>query len=139
MRCLGLDLGTRTLGVAISDKTNTLASFLKVIRFNDDTKNQMYEELCQIIKEYNITHVILGLPKNMDNSLGFASQRSIDFINHLTNLIDVEIILLDERLTTVEAENILLTADMSRKKRKKVIDGVAATIILETYLRMKGN
>ena len=67
MRCLGLDLGTRTLGVAISDKTNTLASFLKVIRFNDDTKNQMYEELCQIIKEYNITHVILGLTKNMDN------------------------------------------------------------------------
>jgi putative Holliday junction resolvase len=129
MRCLGLDLGTRTLGVAISDKTNTLASFLKVIRFNDDTKNQMYEELCQIIKEYNITHVILGLPKNMDNSLGFASQRRVD----------VEIILLDERLTTVEAENILLTADMSRKKRKKVIDGVAATIILETYLRMKGN
>lgn len=139
MRCLGLDLGTRTLGVAISDKTNTLASFLKVIRFNDDTKNQMYEELCQIIKEYNITHVILGLPKNMDNSLGFASQRSIDFKNHLTNLVDVEIILLDERLTTVEAENILLTADMSRKKRKIVIDGVAATIILETYLRMKGN
>ena len=107
MRCLGLDLGTRTLGVAISDKTNTLASFLKVIRFNDDTKNQMYEELCQIIKEYNITHVILGLPKNMDNSLGFASQRSIDFKNHLTTLVDVEIILLDERLTTVEAENIL--------------------------------
>lgn len=139
MRCLGLDLGTRTLGVAISDKTNTLASFLKVIRFNDNTKNQMYEELCQIIKEYNITHVILGLPKNMDNSLGFASQRSIDFKNHLTTLVDVEIILLDERLTTVEAENILLTADMSRKKRKKVIDGVAATIILETYLRMKGN
>ena len=116
MRCLGLDLGTRTLGVAISDKTNTLASFLKVIRFNDDTKNQMYEELCQIIKEYNITHVILGLPKNMDNSLGFASQRSIDFKNHLINLVDVEIILLDERLTTVEAENILLTADMSRKR-----------------------
>ena len=64
---------------------------------------------------------------------------SIDFKNHLTNLVDFEIILLDERLTTVEAENILLTADMSRKKRKKVIDGVAATIILETYLRMKGN
>lgn len=139
MRYLGLDVGTKTVGVAISDKTNTLASFLKVIRFDDDNKTKMFEEIVQIIKEKDITNVVIGLPKNMDNSLGFASQRSIDFKEHLEKMANVTIDMMDERLTTCEAENILITADMNRKKRKKVIDGVAATIILDSYLKMKGN
>ncbi len=138
MRCLGLDLGTKTVGVAISDKTNTIATSLKVIRYSDDTKDQMLEEICDLIDKYQITHVALGLPKNMDNSLGFASQRSLDFKKELASKCDVKIELVDERLTTIQAENILLDADISRQKRKKVIDGLAATIILNTYLRMKG-
>ena len=137
MRYLGLDLGTKSLGLSLSDKTGLIASFYKNISYTDE--NKLIEEIKDIVEKEHVEKLVLGLPKNMDNSLGFASQRSIDFKNHLTTLVDVEIILLDERLTTVEAENILLTADMSRKKRKKVIDGVAATIILETYLRMKGN
>ncbi len=139
MRYLGLDLGTKTVGVAISDKTNTIATNLKVIRYNDNNYDAMLKEINDLILKYQITCVVLGLPKNMDNSLGFASQRSIEFKEKLAKLTDVEIVLLDERLTTVQAENILLSADLSRKKRKKVIDGVAATIILDTYLRMKGN
>lgn len=138
MRYLGLDLGTKTVGVAISDKTNTIASNLKVIKYTSQTKEAMLQEICDLINTYHITHVVLGLPKNMDNSLGFASQRSLDFQKELAQRCDVQIELLDERLTTVQAENILLDADLSRKKRKKVIDGVAATIILDTYLRMKG-
>lgn len=139
MRYLGLDVGTKTVGVAISDKTNTIASFMKVIRFDNETKNKMFNELCQIISDYKITNVIIGLPKNMDNSLGFASQRSIDFKEELEKRIDVQFDFMDERLTTTEAENILINADIKRKSRKKVIDGVAATIILESYIRMKGN
>lgn len=139
MRYLGLDLGTKTVGVAISDRSNTLASALKVIRYNEDTKDEMYQEILDLIREYKITHVVLGLPKNMDNSLGFASQRSLDFKEHLETLSDVKIELMDERLTTVLAQNTLLQADMSRKKRKKVVDEIAATIILNDYLRKKGN
>ena len=139
MRYLGFDLGTKTLGVSISDKTNTIANPLKVINYSLNNKNALFDEVLDLIKKYNITHIVLGLPKNMDNSLGFASQRSIDFKNDLNKLTDVKIELFDERLTTIEAENTLITADLSRKKRKKVIDAVAATIILNTYLRMKGN
>ena len=139
MRVLGLDLGTKTVGVAISDKTNTIASGLKVIKFDESSYNDMLEEIKQIIDKYSITNIALGLPKNMDNSLGFASQRSIEFKKKLEKITNVKIDLVDERLSTKEAENILITADLSRKKRKKVIDSVAATIILDTYLKVKGN
>ena len=138
MRYLGLDLGTKTLGIAISDKTNTIANPLKTLRFTTDNTDEIIDDVVDIINKYNITNVVLGLPKNMNNSLGFASQRSIDFQKILEKYTDVKIELLDERLTTVEAENILISADVSRTKRKKVIDALAATIILETYLRMKG-
>ena len=139
MRCLGLDLGTKTLGLAISDKSNLIATFYKVIRWDGEDYNILFKELDNIIKDKEIDTLVLGLPKNMNNSLGFASERSMKFKEALEERYNLEVILIDERLTTVEAENYLLEADTSRKKRKKVIDGVAATIILETYLRMKGN
>ena len=82
---------------------------------------------------------MLGLPKNMNNSLGFAAERSLNFEKVLKDKYSLDVILVDERLSSVEAENYLLEADTSRKKRKKVIDGVAASIILDTFLRMKGN
>ena len=139
MRCLGLDLGTKTLGIAISDKSNNIASFLKVVRWDGDDYEQLFKELTPIIKEKEITTLILGLPKNMNNSLGFAAERSMKFEKALKEKYSLEVVLVDERLSSVEAENYLLEADTSRKKRKKVIDGVAASIILDTYLRMKGN
>ena len=139
MRCLGLDLGTRTLGLAISDKTNFLASPLKVLRWDGENYDLLFVELDTIIKDYGITDLVLGLPKNMNNTLGFASERSLKFKEALENRYQLKVTLIDERLSTVEAENYLISADMSRKKRKKVIDGVAASLILDTYLKMKGD
>ena len=135
MRYLGLDLGTKTLGVAITDKTRTIASMLKVIHFKSEDYDTALNEVLEIIQNYDIKKIALGLPKNMNNSYGFASERSLKFKEKLEELVDIPIILIDERLTTVEAENILLNADMSRQKRKKVIDGVAAEIILDTLIK----
>lgn len=138
MRYLGLDLGTKTLGVAITDKTRTLASFLKVIRFSSEDYLYAADEIIKIINEYEITKIALGLPKNMNNTLGFASERSLKFKEILESKVNIPIVLVDERLTSKEAENILISGDMRRDRRKKVIDGIAATIILETFLNMEG-
>ncbi len=137
MRYLGLDLGTKTLGVAITDKTKTVVRPLKVIRFKDSSYEAALEELLKLIAPYDIEKIALGLPKNMDNSLGFASKRSLDFQKLLASKVNIPIVLVDERLTTLEAENLLLDADLSRNKRKKVIDGLAAEIILETFIKME--
>lgn len=136
-RCLGLDLGTKTLGVATSDRLGIIASPYKTIKFNNI--EDAIKEVLNIIKEKDIGEIALGLPLNMDNSRGFASSRSLDFKDKLEKVCDIPITLVDERLSTVEAENYLLKEDMSRKKRKEVIDAVAASVILNTYIRMKGN
>lgn len=138
MRCLGLDLGTKTLGLAISDRTNMIASPYKVLRWDGENYNLLFNELDLIINDNNITDLVLGLPKNMNNTLGFAAERSLKFKDALESRYGLEVKLIDERLSTMEATNYLLEADMSRKKRKQVIDGVAASIILDTYLKMKG-
>ena len=139
MRYLGLDLGTKTLGIAISDKTNTIATFYKVLKYNEDMM-ELILPLKEIILEEKITEVALGLPKNMDNSCGFAVERSLKFKKIFEeNIIGVKVNLFDERLTTVEDTNYLLEQDVSRKKRKKIVDGVAASIILDTFLKMKGD
>lgn len=135
MRFLGLDLGTRTLGIAVSDRTNTIASPLKTIRFKESEYTSVIPELKSIVTEKGITDFVLGLPKNMNNSLGFASERSLNFKKLLEDNFAMPVHLVDERLTTVEAENILLMSDSSRKKRKKVIDNVASSLILDTYLK----
>lgn len=139
MRCLGLDLGTKTLGLAMSDKSNMIASPYKVLRWDGVNYELLFNELDSIIKDNAITDLVLGLPKNMNNTLGFAAERSLKFKEALESRYNMSVNMIDERLSTVEATNYLLEADMSRKKRKKVIDGVAASIILDTYLKMKGN
>lgn len=138
MRYLGLDLGTRTLGLALSDKTNMISSPYKVLRWDGEDYNLLFKDLDNIIKDKEITDLVLGLPKNMNNTLGFASERSMKFKEALESRYHLEVHLVDERLTTIMAENTLLEADMSRGKRKKVIDEIAASIILDTYLKMKG-
>ena len=134
MRYIGLDLGTKTLGVAISDKLGIIASFYKTYYFD----NEDYESLVLVVKnlldEFETNKVVLGLPKNMNNSLGYASDRSINFKNLLEKNLDIEVILEDERLSSVEANNALIKSDMSRKKRKTKVDSVAASIILQRYL-----
>ena len=136
MRYLGLDLGTTSLGVAISDKTNTLVSPLTLIKFKSEDDEDALKKLMDIINEKNITTVVLGLPKNMDNTMGFAAKRSLNFKDMLGKE-GIKVILEDERLTTKIAENMLIDFDLSRKKRKKVIDGVSAVIILQSYLDRK--
>jgi len=138
MRCLGLDLGTKTLGLALSDKSNMISSPFKVLKWDGENYDLLFRDLDRIIKEYNISNLILGLPKNMNNTLGFAAERSMKFKEALEDRYHLEVTLIDERLSTVEATNYLLDADMSRKKRKQVVDGIAASIILDTYLKMKG-
>lgn len=133
MRYIGLDLGTKTLGVAISDKLGFIASFYKTIFFNEEDYNSLIPEIKEILKNNDSDTVVLGLPKNMDGSLGFAAERSMNFKDMLEKN-DINVILEDERLSSVEANNIMIKSDMSRNKRKKKVDGLAATIILQRYL-----
>ncbi len=135
MRYLGLDLGTKTLGLSLSDKTNTLATPYMTIHFENQDYSSVLVNLEKIVKEKEITDFVLGLPKNMNNSLGFASERSLNFKKILEEHFLLPVHLVDERLSTVEAEKILLLSDKSRKKRKKVIDNVASSLILETFLK----
>ena len=134
MRYLGLDLGTKTLGISICDETLTIANALTVIHFQDNDYEQTREPLTKIIDEYKVSKIILGLPKNMNNSIGFRGEETLAYKSLLVSWFDIDIIMQDERLTTVEANNYMLEADISRKKRKKRIDALAANIILQTYL-----
>ena len=135
MRYLGLDLGTKTLGLALSDKLGIVASFYKNITYKDidDLINQIKE----IIEKEKVEELVLGLPKNMNNSLGERAEETIKFKENLEKEINKKIHLEDERLTTKVAESILINADMSRKKRKKEIDGLSAVVILHSFLDSK--
>lgn len=139
MRYLGLDLGTKTLGISVSDITHTIATPLTIIRFNDSEYDKIYQQLKQIIEEYEVSKLILGLPKNMNNTIGDRGNICLEFREKLIEWYGIEVIMQDERLTTVEATNYMLEADMSRKKRKKKIDALAANIILQTYLDKERN
>lgn len=134
MRSLGLDLGTKTLGISMSDKTNTLVSPFKVLRFNNEDYESVLDELINIIKEYDIGDVVLGLPKNMDGSIGFAGERSLNF-KDLLNSRGIAVELVDERLTTVMAEGIVHANNDNVKNTKNKIDSIAASLILESYLK----
>lgn len=134
MRYLGLDLGTKTLGIAKSDPSGIIASSYKLLKFENEDYNSLIEPLKEIINELKVDKLVLGLPKNMDNSLGFASERSLDFKKLIEDNIDIEVILQDERLSSVEANNLMIMGDTSRKNRKEKVDALAATIILQRYL-----
>lgn len=138
MRYLGLDLGTRTLGLAISDSTGTIASVYDTIHFDEDY-DVLIPKLKEIASKENIDTFVLGLPKNMNNTIGERGEETIQFGEKLKEHLNVDVVMQDERLTTVSAHNLMLEADLSRKKRKKHVDQLAASIILQTYLdRKKG-
>ena len=134
MRYLGLDLGTRTLGISMSDITHTIATSYKTIRFEDSDYDSLLVDLKEIINEFKIEKIILGLPKNMNNSIGDRALTTLEFKDKLEDVFNIPVIMQDERLSTVEATNYMIEADMSRKKRKKKVDALAANIILQTYL-----
>lgn len=135
MKCLGMDLGTKTLGLATSDKLGLIASPYKTLKYSDI--NLLIADVQKIIEDLHIEVLVLGYPKNMNNTLGDAVKRTLDFKELLEAKVNMEVHLIDERLSTVEAENALIKSDMSRNNRKKVIDSVAASIILDTYLRKR--
>ena len=139
MRFLGLDVWTKTLGISVSDRTNTIATPLITLRFPNEQYEEVIKELKKIVEEKNITDFVLGLPKNMNNSCGFAAERSKQFAKVLEKNFSLPIHMIDERLSSIEAENILLSTDMKRMKRKKVVDNVASAIILDTYLKERRN
>ena len=133
MRYLGLDLGSRTLGMAVSDALGIFASSYKIVRHNEEY-DHLLEEVKSTVEEKKIEAIVLGLPKNMNNTIGPKGELSFQFKKMLEEKLDIPVYLEDERLTTKQAENILIKNDTSRKKRKKVIDSMAATIILQSYL-----
>lgn len=133
MRYLGLDLGDRSLGLAISDPLGIIASPLKTLFYEGDY-NELLADLKSLLKEKKIDAFILGLPKNMNNSEGPRAEKSREFKAFLEENLKVKVILEDERLSTKGAEKALIEGDVSRSKRKEKIDSVAASIILQNYL-----
>ena len=138
MRYLGLDLGTKTIGLAISDKTALIATSYSVLH-HDNNPNSCLDDLTNIISKEKIDALVLGLPKNMNNTLGERAEATLEFKEFLESNISIPIYLEDERLTTKSAEYYLIEGNTSRKKRKKVIDKVAATIILQSFLDKRRN
>lgn len=134
MRCLGLDLGSKTLGVSISDLTNCIASVYTTLRFQDEDYKSLIEPLRDIILKEGIDTLVLGLPKNMNNTLGTRAMITLEFKELLEKEFGLKVVMEDERLTSVISNNVLIKADMSRNKRKKKVDGMAAVIILQGYL-----
>ena len=138
MRYLGLDLGSKTLGIAISDPSNTIASVLKTLRFSDEDYQSLIEPLKEIVNENKIKQIVLGYPLNMNGTVGMRAEICLNFKKMLEEQLDVSVVMEDERLTSVISNQILIQADLSRKKRKKKVDGLAAQIILQSYLDRKG-
>lgn len=136
MRCIGLDFGEKTIGISISDKTATIASSYDTLRYNEDYKT-LFDKLKSIVEEFSVGDIVLGLPKNMNNTLGERANITLQFKEDLEKYLNRKIILEDERLTTREANKTLLEANLSRKKRKNVVDKIAATFILQNYLNKK--
>ena len=133
MRAMGLDIGSVTVGVSLSDGLKMIASSYTVIRYEAENE-ELYQKIVDIIKEEEVDEVIVGMPYHMNGDFSVGCERSRRFIEGIKKIIDVKIIEIDERMSTVSAQNALLTFDVSRKKRKQVVDKVAATVILQSYL-----
>lgn len=132
IRIMGLDVGDKTIGVAVSDPLGFTSQGITTIR-RKGIKTDIIE-LRKIIEEYGVQKVVIGLPKNMNNTLGPQGEKVIKFSEKFKEKFDLEVIFQDERLSTVSAERMLISSDVRRDKRKQVIDKVAATYILQTYL-----
>ncbi len=131
---MGLDLGARTCGVAISDIMGMIASPVETIRFAEDDYETACGRVVELIKANNVKKVVLGLPKHMNGDVGVRGEISIKFKEMLLEKADVEVILWDERLTTVSAQKSMIASNMNRKKRHRMVDTMAAVIILQGYL-----
>ena len=135
MRILSVDYGLARIGLALSDPTCLLAQGLRVLKRESDAK--AITSLQAVIEENEVGEVVVGLPRNMNGTIGERARQCQSFADLLSQVVSIPVVLYDERLTTVAATRVLLEADMSRKKRKRVVDEVAATILLQNYLDYK--
>ena len=134
MKVLGLDLGSKTLGVACSDPTALLASGIETFTFPEENYELPLDYVKRFIDNNKVGLVVLGHPKNMNGTIGFQGQKVEAFRDRLKEMIAVPIVLWDERLSTKMANQAMLQGDLSRKHRKEIVDKLAATIILQSYL-----
>lgn len=140
MRILGLDFGSLTVGVAVSDQLGFTAQGIEVIRRKQENKlRQTLARIEEIIKEYNIELIVLGYPKNMNNTVGERAQKTEEFSEMLKKRTGVDVILWDERLSTVSAHQSMIEGGMRREKRAEIVDQVAAVFILQNYLDRQYN
>ena len=140
MRILSLDVGTKRIGIAISDELGWTAQGIRTLH-RRESKSDL-REIRDIAGEYGVEEIVVGLPRNMNGSLGPQAQMVLGFIRDLRGGLDIPILTWDERLSTVEATKILIKGDLSRKKRKQKVDMSAAVLILQSYLdslARKGN
>ncbi len=131
MRLLGIDVGDKRIGIAITDPTNTIAQPLTMIKRGDGD----IEAICDLARKNDVGEIVVGLPINMNGTRGEMAEKVSAFADKLRESVDVPVVYVDERLSTMEAERLMISADVSREKRRKSIDKIAAAIILETRLR----
>ncbi|RPA59126.1 Holliday junction resolvase RuvX [Aerococcus agrisoli] len=134
MRYIGLDVGSKTVGIAVSDPFGWTAQGIEIIPIDEESGNFGIDRMAELIKEYKVEAVVIGLPKNMNNSIGPRAEASQKYGQLMIDTFGLPVYYQDERLTTVQAERMLIANDVSRKKRKKVIDKLAAVLILQNYL-----
>ncbi|MDL5375675.1 Holliday junction resolvase RuvX [Exiguobacterium mexicanum] len=137
-RVMGLDVGSKTIGVAVSDLMGWTAQGVETVYWTEPDFDEAVRLLQPIIEQYDVKEVVVGLPKNMNATIGPRGEASQAFAAALTEATGLPTILVDERLTTMQAERMLISADVSRKKRKAVIDKMAAVMILQNYLDRAG-
>ena len=140
MRIIGLDYGTKTVGVAVSDSLGITAQAVETITRKEENKlRQTLARIEELIDEYNVEEIVVGLPKNMNNTIGERAEACRDFADKLERRTGLPVIMWDERLTTVSADNVLKECGVRRENRKAVVDKIAAVFILQGYLDYKSN
>lgn len=138
MRIMGLDYGSKTVGVAVSDPLLITAQGVEIIRRKDENKlRQTLARIEELITEYEVTQIVLGLPKHMNNDMGVRAELSLEFKEKLERRTGLPVIMHDERLTTVVADKTMMEAGVRREDRKDYVDMIAATLILQNYLDMR--
>ena len=140
MRIMGLDYGSKTIGVAVSDPMGLTAQGLEIIRREEENKQRKsLRRIEELVKEYQVEEIVLGFPKNMNNTIGERAEKSLQLKETLERRLGLPVIMWDERLTTVEADRTLIEAGVRRENRKKYVDMIAAVFILQGYLDAKAN
>ena len=139
MRIMGLDYGTKTVGIAVSDLLGLTAQGIETIVYAQHKRHELFQRIGELIEQYEVERLVVGLPKNMNGSIGERGEACQSFAKQLKKRFELPVELNDERLTTMEAERRLIEADVSRGKRKKVIDKMAAVLILQNYLDQNRN